>query len=133
MLERTQLPSLKITLKSTSENSFEIISSPTYSNNTDTENSPVSSGYNSELTVDHLIANLADDNNKEAHEEGDFGLSEEQDEHFLNDHSDTLGIGQREREGSFSPSLVGVEDFISGSEQGELFLIRYWAYTQWQK
>lgn len=118
MLERTQLPSLKITLKSKSDNSFEIISSPTYSNTSETLNSPLSNGNISESTVDHLIANLADDgSNTEALEEGDFSLSEEQEEKLLDDTSDPLGI-TAEQEASLSPSFANVEEFISGGDQG---------------
>lgn len=119
VLERTQLPSLKITLKSTSDNSFEIISSPTYSNNSETLNSPLSAGNVSDGKVDYLIANLAeDDHNKEAQEEGDFGLSEDQENRLLDDTSDPLGIPTGDQEGSLSPGFASVEDFISGSEQG---------------
>lgn len=119
VLERVQLPSLKITLKSKSDNSFEIVSSPTYSNNTDTQNSPFSNGNISESTVDHLIANLADeDNNKEAQEEGDFGFSEEQEDTLLTENCDPLGIPEGDPETSLSPSFTNVEDFISGADQG---------------
>lgn len=119
MLERTQLPSLKITLKSKSDNSFEIVSSPTYSNNSETLSSPLSNGNISESTVDHLIANLADEgSNKEALEEGDFNLSEEQEEKLLDDTSDPLGITEGEQEASLSPSFANVEEFISSGDQG---------------
>lgn len=120
MLERTQLPSLKITLKSKSDNSFEIISSPTYSANSDTLNSPLSNGNISESIVDHLIANLADKgNSRESPEEGDFNLSEEQEDKLLDDSSDPLGITLTEQEADSTPSFSGIDDFTSGGDQGE--------------
>lgn len=119
VLERTQLPSLKITLKSKSNNSFEIVSSPTYSNASDTLTSPLSNGNFSESTVDHLIANLADEgNNREALEEGDFNLNEEQEEKLLDDTSDPLGITEGEQQSDFSPSFANVGEFIAGGNQG---------------
>lgn len=118
VLERTQLPSLKITLKSKSNNSFEIVSSPTYSNTSETLTSPLSNGNISESTVDHLIANLADESNKEALEEGDFGLSEEQEEKLLDDTSDPLGITEGDQQSNLSPSFANVGEFISGGDQG---------------
>lgn len=125
MLERAQLPSLKITLKSKSDNSFEIISSPTYSNNSETLNSPLSNGNISESTVDHLIANLADEgNSREAQEEGDFDVSEEQGGKILDDSSDPLGISDKDDEAGLSSRFSGVEDFISGGDQGEFINIK---------
>lgn len=122
VLERTALPSLKITIKSKRNNSFEIVTSPGYSNHSPetTQNSPLSTGHFSETTVDHLIANLADDDNtREAQEEGDFNLSEEQEEKLLDENSDPLGIPDEDQESSLSPTFASVEDLISVSDQGK--------------
>lgn len=70
--------------------------------------------------MDHLIANLADDDNitAEAQEEGDFDFGDDQGDKFIEDsNSDPLGIAA-DQEVSLSPGFTNVEDFISGGEQG---------------